>query len=516
MRRIFNGMNQRKDNIYLFKPIFDIGRSTNEKYKEYNLVDIVLSVLLFTLDKMLAESGGVTMNQITLFLKRTMKEGYGFEMSQDEAEEFRRFIVTEKIRNKGNMFTYQSKDIITQEIKVYSYQLFVADERHKRLESGDQKFVLTEKGVELLFKTKEIFGEMQTTFTMLFFKQQLEKGAFTDALNTSRDLEFQIANQIDHLNEYKRRIQDNVINEYDQQDLQKRLQNLDSQRESEKRRLADIQSAVESVKQNYQAGILSNKQKKNYNTVLDIDQVLIRCSTKQEELFRTKQDLNIAIQDSLGSVIENAFSKRFHIEREILQQWISKKIDLEKANNFLKPLTSYRKPKLYNPLSIFEPQLTKRTIATDEEDIIPMDDEAKEEAIRKEQFLEEEIDRNHLEMMRFILIPLLENEIYTLSEVIGRLKEDGPKLYDKLEENLGDLFYASVLIHRSQYKEFEALAADDLTFASKEASLLARLTAENRRLLEIEGFEMSVVNNIVRFRNGEVMTDYEIKRKENV
>ena len=40
IKGIFEGINERKENVFLFFPLFQIGQSINPKYKTYDLMDI--------------------------------------------------------------------------------------------------------------------------------------------------------------------------------------------------------------------------------------------------------------------------------------------------------------------------------------------------------------------------------------------------------------------------------------------------------------------------------------------
>src|SRR5690625_1592457 len=110
MNKLFKGIDERFENIVLFFPLYQMRATTKDLYKDYKLLEISLSILLFILEKMLTESGNVTNGQLTHFLQQLMKQRYNVLLSHEEASDFRKYIVDDKLRNGGKKYLFPYLD----------------------------------------------------------------------------------------------------------------------------------------------------------------------------------------------------------------------------------------------------------------------------------------------------------------------------------------------------------------------------------------------------------------------
>ncbi|WP_144462439.1 hypothetical protein [Siminovitchia fortis] len=511
LQKLFKGIDERYENIVLFFPLLKINQSKNEVYKNYNLTEISLSVLLFILERMLAESGSVTNGELTHFLQKLMNQRYDISLSYEEADAFRKYIVDDKLRNGGKkfLFPYIGEN---GENKAIAFDLIRSEEWST--DKNKFRLILSEKGIEMLFKTKEMYSEMQITVTMLYFKQQLEKGSFSAALNAAKELLFQIEQQRKTMKSTEEQIKRNALSFFNQKRLERQFKLSLEQTIEERTQLRDLQSAIEKVKQNYQVGNLSRKEEEAYDTILKIDRLINKSKAQHEILFGEKEDVLMSLTKSFQMLLENVFLKQFNIEREIIDLWVSEKITETKAEQFLRPVMPYHKPKVYNPLTAFDPQTTRRLEEKNQEEAIVLDVKAAEQYKKEHQRKEREKYQRELDVLRIILQPLLTRKEYFISDVLKNLRKESLKKYSALvQETLQDFLTLSIELHRSKYKQFERLALEDLTFATSITRMLVDLCKEETEFLDIEAFEMIATEKRIEFEDGTILTDYVLRRK---
>jgi hypothetical protein len=516
LTKLFQGMSERYQNLFLFLPIYELNQAKKPKFKDLDLMEIGFGILLYIIEKMLTDRGNVTNEQINQFLSQLMKEVYDQSYSYEEINELREFIVDEKLRKNGQDFIYEYMDYQKKEPQYVRFKLIeydnwtFADHTNKEV-----KLRLTDRGIEMLFKTKEYFSEMQISITMLYFKQQLEKGAYSQVLNIAKELLFQIDSQIRAMDDYEEKIKRNVLSAFNQKELETRLHRSYQQTGSERKQIADLQENVDRVKLNYVNGVLSIKEQKNYETVLDIDRLLRRATPKHERLFARKFALLSSLTNSIQMLIENAFSKRFHFEQEIIQNWIEKKVTEEKIGKILLPVMPYKRPRVYNPLRAFLPQVIRKKTNEIVEEIIELD----EEELRRQTAAEEQKEKKEFsrdkEMVKMVLLPLLDKEFYFISDVLKGLRKSNFKAYTEFEEqDLERFLELSIAMHQSVYKKFELISEEELIWDTQETRLLCETTRESKKLLEVQEFEMFETERTYEFLTGTIITDYIIRKKD--
>src|SRR5690625_1943718 len=221
LENLFKGIDERYENIVLFFPLYQMNQYGSEKYKKCKTMEIGLSIMLYILEKMLTSTGSVTNGQLTHFIQQLMNQRYGVSMTHEEAYELRKYMVDDKLRNGGKKFTFPFTDDNGQD-KTIAFDL-IQNEKWSR-NKNEVRLILTEKGIEMLFKTKEMYSEMQITVTMLYFKQQLEKGSFSPALNAAKELLFQIDQQRKSIDTTSEQIKRNALSSFNQQRLERQLE----------------------------------------------------------------------------------------------------------------------------------------------------------------------------------------------------------------------------------------------------------------------------------------------------
>lgn len=512
--KIFEGFSERYKNILLFQPIYQLAQSKDQKYSHLNMMELGVSVLLMMLEKMLAGEGKISPEQINIFLQQLLRDRYNVLMNSTEANDLRSYLVDGKLRNGGDKFMNHYTDLATGEEKIYAFDLITYDGfSYQDLKEKNLYLKLTQEGIELLFKTKELFAEMQISITMLYFKQQLSKGMFLQALSAAEELKLQIQTQIGTIEKYENDIRSNALTMFKRDELEKKYEESFKQTKEDKQQLSELRTTIDEVKANYIAGQLSRKEKDAYGQVLRIEKVLTICIAKHEMLFAQKFKLLKTLTNSLQVLIGNAFSRNFNFRQEILESWIERKIGQSKAEAVLKPIMPMKVNKFYNPFAAFDQQYIRKV---NDESIQVMDLVDNLQLAIHHEVLEQEkeaIYNKEMKALEFILLPLQTKDRYFLSDIFKEVKQSDPEYLSRVEEELlQHLLNISIKLHRSRYKSFGPISSEELPFESDETRMMAALGKKYPALREVEEFEMVSTERVMTFNKGTVMTDYIIER----
>lgn len=111
------------------------------------------------------------------------------------------------LRNNGRPFNYTFDDLEARAESSFKFSLI---EMASYQIHGQVRFRLSNHGLDLLFKTKEVYKELRLSISQLYLRQQIEKGVFSEALRTVDDMYVQVKEIQAEINGLKQRIVRNV------------------------------------------------------------------------------------------------------------------------------------------------------------------------------------------------------------------------------------------------------------------------------------------------------------------
>lgn len=512
----FTGFNTRMENLLLFEPLYQLDNSKMAEFKDYKLKELGFATLSYMLEQMLVGTERITPESLTIFLQKTITDVYNKQLSYVEAESLRKYLVDRKLRNSGNKFTSEYTDFETGEKKEFSLDLIVYDDYSlKKIQDNKIHLKLSDKAVELLFKTKEIFQEAQITITVLFFKQQLEKGNFSSALRIAMELAFQIEQSILTFDQQIQRMKANALSEFNAERMRENLDRSRDQTEQEKEQIEALYYQVRDIRDNYQLMKLSRKQQEKLNQVESIDQYLRQCMVRHEVLLGKKQDLLQSVKNSFELLIENIFNKTYNFQREIIDSWIDKEITQDTLSRLLMPMLPLNHKKIHNPMEAFSPQRYRRKNILIEEKATNISKETEEIFFEQEEKIRKEKENLHYKILAAIIKPIKKKEFYHISEALIELEESDPALFDLITEtNVEEFIAVCIELHRINYRKFENANLREVKGAPLIVRHLIKLTKENDVLEDIEGFEIVPGNKIAELSDNFSMDNFIIIRKE--
>lgn len=215
-------------------------------------------------------------------------------------------------------------------------------------------------GLELLFKTKELYNELQVSITQLYLRQQILKGVFDDALGTVEDLRLAVNSEKEKIRALEERILRDVLQVAKEEELQRRLASINERLEQEKRVFLELDGLIRDTLAEYHSGKLTEKEEQAVEKITLLQHRMHRVMGDHESLFTDKIRLQHLMNRSVESAILNTFSTRVNFENEFLYPAIHKNWGLNKLKAILDPLLPLRRRAAFHPGRVFERQPVRR------------------------------------------------------------------------------------------------------------------------------------------------------------
>lgn len=511
MDKIFEGLEERYEHFLLYEPLYQL--KYGKKYKNLDTFELGISVLLYFLEEMLS-GRKVTGESIEAFLNELLTTKYNVSLSKDEIRELRIYIVDEKLRNNGKDFTYTQFDIsATKQLKI-NFKLITRELK------GDTSFLkLTDKGIELLFKTREMYSEVRISFTMLYFKQQLLKNNFSSSLNLARTLNFEIMNEIENIEFQISKVRSNVLSTFAIDEYRERINRTKHIFENVREQFNELNELVESIKSHYVAGQLSKKERESFSKVREIEELIRKSNSNTNIWLFNRSELMGAIDVSLEKVILNLSSRSYNFEENVLNEWVTKQIVSEKASMLIRPLLPINLSKEYNPIRAFLPQKIQKEREITSHTIELLTDEDVVASEIADKLCHEENFTKYVAFTKMLLKPFSYKEQYFFSETLKQLKKESPEDYVELlnsESHFKALMFLCGLFHgKNSPIPLEIVPTEEFVAGLVDLpQIISSVVEVSPNLTEVGSFLIFGTDKVLDLENGYSVTDFVITKGE--
>ncbi len=504
--QIINGFADRIKNIAVFAPLIDLRQRT--KYK-YSMLELGLSVLLFILEYMLKGEKGCTYEDIANFLRELIHRQYKETITYDTALEISYYLVRENLLNRGQFHTFSYMNYTTGEAE--EYQFYLLELADYEIKEKVVRLKLSLVGLELLFKTKEFYNELQISISQLYLRQQIQRGIFDGALRSVDELALAVKNEKARIRHLEEQIIRDVLNVTRESEFEKQIERVNDQLEREKRVFAELKELIEFTLDEYHTGKLTAREEQAVEKIRKVYRKLIDIIHDHESLFTDKLRLQQLMYNSIESMILNTFNTKINFQTEILQQVVKKNLDLNNLKLIIDPLFSPKRNPHFHPGKVFLEQPLKRTAELDYEEMQRLD----EEMIRQEEERERELKaqkEKHLEYyLTMILKSLVVQDELTLRQILNQLKSDDPEQYYELINRL-DFYPFIIQLHQMGVIPLLTRASFQGPILLEFPRILVKIVEENPEIFALKGFELIATDKVIRLPNGYVISDFIIKR----
>ncbi|MGM0369870.1 MAG: hypothetical protein ACQEP9_05600 [Bacillota bacterium] len=499
---VLDGFTERMENILVFKPLFDLEQK--RKY-DYSLLELGIAVLLFIFDKML-NNEECTYDHIAHFLQELIAEQYGDQLDFKEAKDLTSHLVRDCLLNGGVEHKFDYQDYETNEEEEYMFKLIDYD---YGIDDQFVKLELSNMGLELLFKTKEIYNELQVSITQLYLKQQIQKGVFDGALDSVEELKLAVKNEQKRLQGLREKIIRDVLQVAKEGSYQQELDRINDQLARESETFQELMELVKETINKYQ----ENYDNQNLNKVMQLRSELLTTTELHDSLLNTKLEISEVMNKSMENMILNTFSTTVNFETEILESVVNNDSAIDRLQQVIAPLLSANVNSTFNLNRIFEPQRLYNQTEVKEDELIDLDAAEKERQEAEERRAEERKRKQYKLWLELLLEPLLEAEQTKLTKIIANLKQQDSDKYQDLILNLE--FYPFILkLH--QLGKIEIITEEELGSVVIEDLfwVITELVAEREEFKAIRELELLALDEVIDLQPGYVISDFIVRRAE--
>jgi hypothetical protein len=504
---ILQGFSERMDNIMVFLPIFELSQKT--KYA-YHLPGLAIAIMLFIMEDMLRAEKNCTYEAIAYYLQQVIARQYKEEIAYDQALELAYFIVRECLMKQGRPHVYTYPDFEIGQEKTYKFNLVELEDYD--IKDRSVRLKLSSVGLEMLFKTKEMYNELQVSITQLYLRQQIQKGVFAGALRSVEELALAVKNEKLKIRQLQEKIIRDVLQVAREQELERQMERINEQLAREKVVFDELKELIDFTMEEYYAGKLSEKEKQAIEKIMKIRKRLMEVIQLHESLFTDKIRVQNLMNHSIEAMILTAFNTRVNFETEFLTPAVQKNASLDMLKKILDPLFPIKHPNFFHPGRVLEGQrLDNRGEELTEEELVLSDEEQIRQEEEKERELQKEREKRIEKYLLMLLEPLVTQEEVKVSTVLVNLQERDEAAYQTLVNQL-DFYPFIIQLHQMgpipllASWEIETLILDDLP------RTLVKIAAGHDEIHDIKCFEMEALDEIIYLPSGYVMSDFKVKR----
>lgn len=329
-------------------------------------------------------------DEIAGFLQEVIYHSYSRHITQDEAKEMAFYIRDAIAGSGGEVFPYPYKDLETGMDATVPVKLI--DTSYYEIKKT-AKYKLTDQGMELLFKTREIYSEFRINVTQLYLKQQIEKGVFTGALQTVNELNLQVRQLRERLEALILNIRQNVLG-VDFEDLKRLFARIQEQFKVERKEFANIKRILNEQRGNIEKisyEDLSEKELKDLSNISNLSERLNITTTEHDRLFKEKLDIIGEYLRMLEFRLRQGISEFIDFEKSIFDVIMSKNLKVDVLHSILSPIiTNMGKYKQFNIMKAVDQQIVR---IEGEEEQVYIDIE--EEIEQKEKEIKEQVEERN-------------------------------------------------------------------------------------------------------------------------
>ena len=168
------------------------------------LDNLIMSVLVFIMEKTLTEEQNCTIDAITDFIADILPE-YGKSMSRLEQDALARYLIKDILQNKGEPRLYGVMDYETGP-REFPVRLITdkLDEKNRIL------YELTKQGYDFLFRTKEVDDELGFQIETIRLRMLISKKNYKKALSQSQYIIAMLREKRNEMQQFERRLRQDV------------------------------------------------------------------------------------------------------------------------------------------------------------------------------------------------------------------------------------------------------------------------------------------------------------------
>lgn len=444
MFEFLESFNKRMESIGIASSIINRkGKKTELEslFDENELTNIIVSTLLFIMEKTLEENNQCELYHIEAFLDELLNEYHGKKLSRDKLKELASYLIRDILQNNGiklgySLMNYTSKTIEEINIRLISDKIVE--------ENGIKKIVyfLTNQGYEFLFRMREMDEEIQLTIEQLKLKEYIKRKKFSSAVRQSAELINFVRQKKKDIEAFILSIRQN-IHSVDVEKFEALIKSTYAMLSEEYDTMQDIQKMISMAEEKIKEEFSMSKsfEEKLYRAKAEIQEIMHNIGiviSEQRDLIINRHSLTEMYMDTIKKSFEFSFEKRYDFEETILYNLERYENLLDRCVNLLQPLMQPARRKLMGVGQIFEPQIIFKESEGEDAHLLRREDYDASHEKEKVRLISEQ----YINILALFIAETMLRGSIALSEILSRLQNsdsdnhtaEGNKLYKELME----------------------------------------------------------------------------------
>ncbi len=474
------------------------GKNLNleSQYKENELTQMIMAVLLFIMDKTLDENEECEIKHISDFLKTYNMTYLHKNLNNEDSRILANYIVRDILQNKGEKNGYNILKIDNHVISDYSVKL-VAD---KLIDSGGINtviFILTNQGYDFLFRTLEVDDEIKLSIEQRKLLMFISRGNYSRAVMQSAKIVSLVRQRRNDIMLYVNKIRENALNS-SALEYESVIKGIFEEIKNNLEEIKSIQIKVELIKKKVNEDINQaiEMEDKLYQVLSQVGQIEMNLGTSIDELINLhndKSNLSSLYRDVRKEMFNITTLKRFSFENDILKRFEENENNVNPREMFTKIVKPLLLPTVSRKITLNK-ILSEQSILTEreEEDDLTVDDYELQES--KNDIAVKVMQVKYKKIIEVFLEYCMSNNNFLLSEFLEWFKNSDEENY--LELSIERDIYA-VMLELYSYKNMNVAAYYEKGF--EEELVLPSLDFDldvTMSLLKLEKKNFPKVNSI--------------------
>ncbi|NLB42959.1 MAG: hypothetical protein GX815_12035, partial [Clostridiales bacterium] len=351
-------------------------------FSENELTSIIISVLLFIMEKTLEDNNECEMAHIEDFLDDLLRSYYTDSLSTDslsyqQIHDLADYIVKDILQNNGVRYTYPLKNYTKNNTVDVEIRL-ISDKIVTNKDSRKIVYMLTNQGYDFLFRMREVDEEIQLTIEQLKLKEYIKRKNYSSAVRQSVELITLVRQKKKEIDNFILSIRQN-IHSVDIDKYEALVKSTYSMLAEEYETMEEIQKMVyqaedritEDFKENKS---FSDKLAKARREVQEIHHNIGVVITEQRDLIINSHSLTDLYMDTIRKSFEFSFEKRYDFEEQILFPLERLSDICEDYLTIIRPLWLASTKKYMSVSGIYEPHIIIKDVETEDGLIVPIEE----------------------------------------------------------------------------------------------------------------------------------------------
>ena len=403
-------------------------------FNDNELTNMIVSILLFIMEKTLEENNECEIYHIETFLGDLINNYYSDQLTRQQIRETADYIVKDILQNNGARYTYLVKNYTKGTSEEVTIRL-ITDKIVEENSNRKIVYMLTNQGYDFLFRMREVDEEIQLTIEQLKLKEYIKRKKFSNAVRQSIELITYVRQKKKDVENFILSIRQNIHNvEIDKYETL--IKSTYAMLTDEYETMTDIQKMIyqadEKIKEEFEQNkVFEEKLAKAKMEIQEIHHNIGVVITEQRDLILNRHSLTDLYMDTIKKSFEFSFEKRYDFEDTILS-------NLERCSNVLddcfrlvRPLFLPVNNKFLSMLSLYDPQIIFKEIESQDSLLVSIDenDDSQEiERIRR-------ISDLYVQVVKLFLEETMHSGERTLNQILDNIKVKDAAMYEMLKGN---------------------------------------------------------------------------------